>query len=222
MVSRLVTDLLARPEVARVVVTENIPEGTSYPSDGRLEVRRNRETLGYGANQNAVFADVTTPFFCVLNPDIRLAGNPFPELLAALQDERIAASAPVICTPDGRVEDSARRFPTLCSLLGKAAGLGDGTYAESSERENPDWLAGMFLLFRSSTFRELGGFDEKYFLYYEDVDLCWRVRQKGHAVRQLQKVKAIHDARRASRRDWRHARWHLASMTRFLGRSARD
>lgn len=221
MVADLTKDLLGCPEVTKIVVTQNVPEDEHYPADARIEVIRNRIVRGYGANQNAALLDAATPFLCVLNPDIRLTGNPFPPLLEAFRDGRIAASAPVIARPDGEREDSARKFPTALSLVGKALGLGDGTYGEDAGALNPDWLAGMFLLLRSSAFREVGGFDEKYFLYYEDVDLCWRLRRRGHELRQVMNVNAVHDARRASRRDWQHARWHIASMARFLARSAR-
>jgi N-acetylglucosaminyl-diphospho-decaprenol L-rhamnosyltransferase len=216
MVAGLAEDLLACAEVSRILITQNIAEDVAYPFDPRVEVRRNKAPHGYGANQNAAFAKVTTPFFCVLNPDIRLQGNPFPALLDAMRGIGVAASAPVVVTPSGRTEDSARRFPSAIALLGKAIGAGDGTYTNAAERQDPDWLAGMFLLLRSDAFREIGGFDERFFLYYEDVDLCWRLRRRGHALRQIQKVSVIHDARRASRRDWQHACWHLASMARYL------
>ena len=72
------------------------------------------------------------------------------------------------------------------------------------------------LLVRSDTFSSIGGFDEKFFLYYEDVDLCARLRMLGHEIRQERSVEAIHDARRQSRRNPRFTCWHLASMTRYL------
>jgi N-acetylglucosaminyl-diphospho-decaprenol L-rhamnosyltransferase len=216
MVSRLAGELLECPEVGRIIIMQNIPERVVYPADARLVISTNKCPRGYGSNQNAAFSGSTSPFFCVLNPDIRLDGNPFPALLQAMQDARIAASAPVIYAPDGRREDSARKFPTALGLLTKALGAGDGTYRSPGERQNPDWLAGMFLLLRSPVFREVGGFDERYFLYYEDVDLCRRLRCRGYLLRQVQTVHAVHAARRASRRNAKHARWHLTSMVRFL------
>jgi GT2 family glycosyltransferase len=70
----------------------------------------------------------------------------------------------------------------------------------------------MFMLFRSAVFAELQGFDERYYLYYEDVDLCRRLRGRGYDVRLVPSVSATHDARRESRRSLRHLRWHIASM----------
>jgi N-acetylglucosaminyl-diphospho-decaprenol L-rhamnosyltransferase len=221
MVADLVADLRRYDEVKKIVVTLNIPEEWSFPEDARVVIRRNAEPHGYGRNQNQALHGVDTPFLCVLNPDVRLRQNPFPALLDAMKDRRVAACAPVVTTPDGRQEDSAREFPTLLALLGKSLGWHDGTYATSVEARNPDWLAGMFLLVRAAAWLEVGGFDERYYLYYEDVDLCWRLRRRGYALCQVQDISAVHNARRASRRDWDHARWHLASMARFLTRSAR-
>jgi len=218
MVRGLVEDLLGCPEVTRIVVTQNVSERTEYPEDGRVEIIRSGKPLGYGANQNAAFASASSPFFCVLNPDIRLKENPFPQLLAAFNDPSVALVAPKIIAPDGCEEDSARRFPTGRDLLSKAFGRYNGTYFEkpASDLMYPDWLAGMFLLLRKSFFEKVRGFDAKFYLYYEDVDLCWRLRRDGFQVVQDRSVSVVHDARRESRRNLRFARWHLASMARYL------
>jgi hypothetical protein len=79
-----------------------------------------------------------------------------------------------------------------------------------------DWIAGMFMLFPAAVFAKLGGFDEAYFLYYEDVDLCSRLRAQGREVLVSSGVSVIHDARRASHRNPKYLRWHLSSMLRFF------
>jgi len=82
-----------------------------------------------------------------------------------------------------------------------------------------EWIAGMFMLFRSDAYRALGGFDEGYFLYYEDVDICRRLRRQGQGVLYEPRAEVIHDARRASRCDARLAMHHLRSAFRFLWRA---
>ena len=218
MVALLVEDLLSCPEIIRVVVTQNVAEAAKIALSDKVVLRRNPRPKGYGANQNAAFATAATPFFCVLNPDMRLKGNPFPDLLGGFREQRIADVYKKNLSPDGNEEDSARKFPTVGGLLAKLFGINDGTYPRSHGKEalNPDWLAGMMLLVRSETFRSIGGFDEKFFLYYEDVDLCARLRMLGHEIRQERSVEAIHDARRQSRRNPRFTCWHVASMTRYL------
>jgi len=218
MVGRLVRQLLAFPEVAQIILTLNVPESVALPDDARVTVIGNAAPKGFGANHNAAFAGCAQMFFCPLNPDIEFDRNPFPVLSAALGDKRVALVAPVVRSPDGKIEDSMRRFPTPGSLLMKALGGSDGRYVvrEGQPEFAPEWVAGMFMLFRSRDFQDLGGFDERFFLYYEDVDICVRAWQKGMRILACPKVSVIHDARRDSRRSLRHLRWHLGSMARFL------
>jgi GT2 family glycosyltransferase len=79
-----------------------------------------------------------------------------------------------------------------------------------------DWVGGMFMLLRRDVFETLGGFDERYFLYYEDVDLCARLWSAGMRVMQLRQVSVIHLARRSSHRSLRYLVIHLVSMSRYF------
>lgn len=203
-----------------VVLTLNIPEEPpALPSRPGFAVRvvRNERPKGFGANHNAAAKLSRGEFFCVLNPDIRLDADPFPALLALFGDPALAVAAPLILGPEGEVEDSARRYPTFAALLRKALGTAPRIdYPSPSGPIAVDWVAGMFMLFRRGAFEQVGGFDERYFLYYEDADLCRRLRRRGFDVRLEPRTHAIHFARRQSRRDGRYLRWHLASMVRFL------
>lgn len=203
-----------------VVLTENVPDAVSFatgPFADRIQVIRNPQPKGFGANHNAAFAQCRTPFYCVANPDIRLPANPFPALLDGLQDERIAVAGPLVRSPAGAVEDSARRFPTIGTLLRKTFdGRRGPDYPVDRGPLEVDWVAGMFMLLRSEVFRSVGGFDEAYFLYYEDVDLCRRLRAAGKYALYNPKAEVVHDARRASRREFALMRRHAASMLRFL------
>lgn len=218
MVRSLLKQVLACPEVSRVVVTFNIPETSSGFPEDRVELVHNLVPKGFGANHNSAFLRAKEPFWCVLNPDIELEGNPFPALLQCLEKQNTGLVAPLIKNPAGQVEDSIRYFPTFRSLALKAAGKDIGRYGVEAGAPAfcPEWVAGMFMLFRADIFARLEGFDEGYFLYYEDVDICVRVWKAGFRISVLPSVVAIHDARRASRVNWRHKRWHLESMARYF------
>lgn len=184
LVGSLLNDLAHFPQVANVILTHNLPEPDElYPKslEGRMIVLRNDRPHGFGANHNTAFQYCDTPFFCILNPDIRLPENPFPALLACFADSQIAIAAPIVLNPHGCVEDSARHFPTPWGLVQKALGITDGRYAYryGDPPLRPDWMAGMFLLVRTDVFRNLGGFDVGFHLYYEDVDLCARLKKPG-------------------------------------------
>jgi N-acetylglucosaminyl-diphospho-decaprenol L-rhamnosyltransferase len=177
----------------------------------------NPHPKGFGANHNAAFRLAKGQMFCVLNPDIRLKIDPFPALIEALVSPQVGVAAPRILDTAGGTEDSARRFPTPSYILQKILGLTPKLdYRLDDSSLSPDWVAGMFMLFRQEVYAELNGFDERYFLYYEDVDLCRRLRKRGYEVRLLPTVSAVHDARRDSRRSLRHLRWHAQSMLRYF------
>ena len=209
----------------RVLLTQNLPDATpldtaalSCPS----EVITNTEVKGFGANHNAAFARCDSPYFCVCNPDIRLRADPFPALLESLADRHAGAAGPLVRRSDGGIEDSARRFPTATTLLKKLfVEKRVPDYATDLGPLKVDWIGGMFMLFPSTTFRVVGGFDEAYFLYYEDVDLCRRLHAAGNSVVYDPRSEVVHDAQRASRRNSRLALLHATSALRFLSRSAR-
>ena len=205
-----------------VVLTQNVPDPVPFAT-GNLahppEIIVNDDLKGYGANHNAAFQRCRTKYYCVCNPDIRLPADPFPALLTAFGDARVAVAAPLVRSPKGAVEDSIRRFPTVSTLVTKL--FVDRRQPDYPTNRGPlevDWAAGMFMLFRSDMYRAAGGFDEAYFLYYEDVDICHRLRSGGAAVVFEPRAEVIHDAQRASRRNFRRALHHLASISRFLWR----
>jgi GT2 family glycosyltransferase len=218
MVKTLVESLLACPEVTQIIVTRNIPELLEIASSERVVLVDNATPKGFGANHNAAFSHCAAPYFCPLNPDISLQGNPFSELVSAMDSSGSSIVAPLVISPAGLVEDSIRHFPTIGSLASKTFGRADGRYVVQPKDPvfYPEWIAGMFLLFRSADFVRLGGFDEGFFLYYEDVDICARAWKKGMKVLACPSVAVIHDARRDSHRSARHLRWHLASMGRYF------
>ena len=170
-----------------------------------------------GANNNAAFKHCRTPYFCAANPDIRLPADPFPSLISNFTDATVAVAGPLVRNPAGAVEDSARRFPTAGSLLKKILIERKGPdYPTDRGPVEVDWLAGMFLLFRAESFRTVGGFDERYFLYCEDVDLCRRLGASGMKIVYDPRAAAVHDARRGSHRNLALMRHHVASIVRYL------
>jgi N-acetylglucosaminyl-diphospho-decaprenol L-rhamnosyltransferase len=219
LVEHLLADLalLAPPVLRRVVLTLNTAEEPPA-SLARLVceviVLRNQWPLGFGANHNRAFVHCETPWFAVLNPDLRIPAEPFTLLLkAALPTD--ALLAPIIVEPDGSVADSARLVPTPMQLVRRHCGWQAAVAAADF-----DWVAGMFLLLRSDAFRAVRGFDERYFMYCEDADLCLRLQSAGWTIRLVADARVVHEAQRASRRSLRHLRWHAGSLLRLWRSSA--
>ena len=218
MVEQLIAQLLECPEIHQIILTCNIPEALNIPPSNKLLRINNITPIGFGRNHNAALQYCTEPFFCVLNPDIKLSNNPFPQLLVTIEAQQAALVAPHILSSSGNPEDSIRQFPSIRSLFAKLLYGTEGRHSVSDDQMlfYPDWVAGMFMLFRSSDFAAIKGFDERYFLYYEDVDICARLHKANKTIVADLNATAIHHAQRASRKNLRHMRWHLTSMIRYL------
>lgn len=221
LANHFLRDLERTHEVAELVVTENLPDsGLVMPPHLPVRHLQNPSPMGFAGNHNQAFEGCESPFFCVANPDIRLLSNPFPGLLAAMQDPRVGLVAPLVLSPAGYPEDNARRFPTPWNLGRKLLGGEDGRYhlqpGKALSPQPVEWVAGMFLLFRSEAFRDVGGFDAKFHLYYEDVDICARLWKSGWKVVCDPGVTVVHEAQRASRHNPRYMSWHAASMARYF------
>jgi N-acetylglucosaminyl-diphospho-decaprenol L-rhamnosyltransferase len=221
LIRPLLLELAALPRREfEVILTVNIPEDERPYSISGLNVIviRNDVAKGFGANHNAAFRASKAPFFAVVNPDIRLGRTDLTSLLEGFTDSLTAVCAPLVINSRGEVEDSARRFPTWSSLTRKA--MGRHTPLEYIIEDKPmavDWVAGMLAVFRREAYLEVGGFDDRrYFMYYEDVDVCYRLNQKGWKVMLVPSVSVVHDAQRASHRNLHHMRWHATSVLRFL------
>lgn len=223
LVSALLDDISRQHQAKAfdVVVTLNVPETPPDPAEYptlNLRIRQNAAPLGFGANHNAALMAAQTPWLIILNPDIRL---PKPSILTDLierdANERTGMRAPVIVSPAGEREDSIRGNLDPFSLLRRVVRSRLGFPKETTaalEGGRFFWLAGMFLCVPADVFRQVGGFDERFFLYCEDYDLSARLVRSGRVLEVCQAVTAVHDARRSSHTSMRYLRLHLQSLVK--------
>lgn len=217
LAQRLLDDLAALnvQAIEKIVVTRNVVERWNPRWTGAgatLEVIDNVHPKGFGANHNAAAREPASAYFAVLNPDLRLIADPFPALLDLFCNPSLAMVAPTIVASDGSCEDASRPLITPFEILQRR-------FRSRRSTTEPAWLAGMFLLVRREAFREVGGFDERYFLYCEDFDLCARMRLAGWSFGIVSEAQAVHAAQRASHRSLRHLAWHVASLFKMWSSS---
>lgn len=220
LLDRLLGDLLALRGAAieRVVVTLNLDEPWQAPPEARLPVVviRNARPLGFAENHNAAFALCDTPLFAVLNPDLRIAADPFARLASAFEgDATCGLAAPLQLDGAGAIEDFRRRLPTPWALACRAWVGRTGGRRALTGTSRTEWVAGAFMLFDSRAFRQLGGFDTRYRLYCEDVDICLRLQLAGWRLVVDEQVRVVHAAQRGSGRHLRYLLWHLDSLLRL-------
>jgi N-acetylglucosaminyl-diphospho-decaprenol L-rhamnosyltransferase len=204
-----------------IIITLNILEDEDFLdkfSHLPIKVIRNHRRQGFGRNHNCAFRVSRGEVFVVANPDIRLTGVSFEALLLSLQAPSVGACAPVVVSPKGDIEDSARVFPSLKVIALRFLGHHSPEavdYRVTTEPMAIDWAAGMFVAFRRDAFASVGGFDDRYFMYYEDADICLRLQQNGYATLLNPHLVVVHDAQRTSRKNLKYLSWHIRSALRF-------
>ena len=190
--------------------TDGIPE-TAAAEPGVTLVPTG-SNVGYGRAANAGAEGATAPWLLIANPDVRWCQPGALDALLAAGERwpEGGAFGPAIVTPDGRLYPSARALPSLGRGIGHAlAGwwwpTNPWTASYRQERESPaegvcGWLSGSALLVRREAFESVGGFDPRYFMYFEDVDLCDRLGRAGWSSIYVPSAVVEHSGGHATRR----------------------
>ena len=169
---------------------------------------RNAHNVGFGRAVNQALAVAQAPLALIMNPDCRLEPGAIAQLTRELnRHPSCAVTGPRILDPDGAEQGSARGDPNMVTgLFGRSAalrrllpglGVSERNVVPSSavpqgESLPVDWLSGACMLARVSEMRDVKGFDERYILYWEDADLCRRLRKAGRHVRYVPSATAVH------------------------------
>ena len=216
------------PQVDELVLTVN-PGGS--PSTNGATVIANERTLGFGTNINRGVAATTAPYVIASNPDIEVTPGAVDALTDfADQHSRCGIAAPQLRYPDGSWQPSRRSFPTVRGTLVRRTPVRRLLKPEQRQRrhylldERPtqpaesDWLLGAFLFLRREMLEELGGLDEGYRLYGDDIDLAYRAREAGWERWYVPEAVAIHHHQAVTDRRFltRRTLWHWRSILRFV------
>ena len=209
--------------------TDGAPEEAvqRYPNARLLRTGGN---LGYGTAVNRAVAEITpeSEFVVVANPDVQWGPGSIDTLLEAAERwPRAGSLGPLIRDPDGSVYPSARHLPSLIrggmhAVVGPFWKTNPWTAEYRQERTEPSerpvgWLSGSCLLLRRTAFDQVSGFDERYFMYMEDVDLGDRLGKAGWQNIYVPSAEILHDKGHATGRDpARNLAAHHTSTYTFL------
>ncbi len=225
----------ASPDVPlEILIVDNSPEDDSAE---RLAARfgcrylRNEQNVGYGRAINQGIEASSGKYLLILNPDIEVRRGSIERLTRFMEENpSVGICGPKLLNPDGTLQYSARRFYTLRVILLRRTFLGrifpnsravrdhlmmDWDHADARD---VDWLLGGAIMVRRAAVDEVGGMDERFFLYFEDVDWCNRMHKWGWRVVYVPEAEMVHDHQRASARGFlsKGLLIHLESGLRFM------
>jgi len=218
--------------VGEVVVVDNASLDTSMATLAAAWPKAKRvlsvSNLGYGAGANLGARSTGAEYLLVCNPDVVAVPGAVGTLASLLDSSPgVGLVGPLLREPSGVVYPSGREFPGMGEAIGHGfLGLfwGGNPWTrryrrigqEQHRAREADWVSGAFFLVRRKAFDDVGGFDEGYFMYVEDVDLCWRLRRAGWVIRYEPAAEVVHEqGRSASQHPYRMLVAHHRSMWRF-------
>ncbi|PYV89063.1 MAG: hypothetical protein DMG05_14375 [Acidobacteria bacterium] len=221
------------PDGEVLVINNDITQELAPALNGtwpNVRFLQNSANLGFAAGANLGFRKSQGEFVLILNPDVLAQGRAIETLLHTLKTNPEAAIVlPRLSNPDGSLQYSCRRFYTYTTLLMRRAPFNRMFSNHPAVRNHlmldwdhqslaeVDWGLGAAMLVRRSAIREPFLFDERFFLYFEDVDLCLRMRQQGWKVIYNPAATLIHQHQRESA-DWNYPakKHHFVSLIKFL------
>ncbi len=230
---------LANPDHEAIVIDNGSPDNIEneikryYPD---IIFLRSEKNLGMGGGNNLGIRKAKGRYFLILNMDTRLEPNTVKILHEYLEaNPSVGIVAPELVFADGGHQDSCFRFPNLWYPLVRRTFVGrifksqvDSFLMKDASKRSPidaDWVMGSVLLIRREAMDAAGGpFDERFFMYFEDTDLCRRIWQAGYKVVYYPLVRVVHDhSRESAKYPWyiapfknKLARIHISSWVKYV------
>ena len=221
---------LAKKEGITIIVMDNIQSSLlkDHCIQNGIDYLFNQTRVGFGENNNTIFEHcinyksmLDTDYFIVINPDVILNESEFENLVQfTMNHEPSLFTINLFLDKDfSKFDTSVRYFPSLMAYF-KSFFLNIGYNYDKSTIHKPmtvDWASASFLGFKASLFQKLNGFDEDFFMYCEDIDICARAKASGTALTFIPSIKAVH---MVQQKNWnifsKHFWWHLKSILTYF------
>ena len=228
-----VESFLATPLEKKIFLIDNSSNDelrSYFEVNKELEYIFSGKNLGFGAGHNLILDEIEriSSYHLILNPDAYFDPDVLPLLVRQLETKyKIGLIAPKIVYPNGEFQLSIRRYPRVydfflrrISFLGKIFKSSfEKTNYLNAEIDKPlevEAVSGCFQLFRSSVYVKVGGFDDRYFMYMEDIDICRKVNNYGKSVLYFPKAIVYHRSEYASKKSIKLFNTHVKSILQYF------
>lgn len=215
-VKEFLTNLLHSLRTAVKNITHEIIIVDNASEDGSIEIIKskfpdvklieNKKNVGFGSANNQALKIAEGKYFLLINPDTIVKEDTLEKMIELMDaDPSIGAAGCKVLNPDGTLQLACRRsFPGPWTSFTKVVGLSklfpnskifakyNLTYLDENNSYEVDALSGAFMMIRKSVYDQIGGFDQQFFMYGEDLDLCYRIQKAGYKVYYFHETEIIH------------------------------
>ena len=203
LVRKLIVSIEEHVKQYEIILTNNTKQDVSeFFQVKNIRIIQNETSKGFGENHNYAFKKSSGECFVVINPDIIIS-----KWSSSIEIKRGTIYTGLIFNPNGSRSDNVRGYPSIPNMILR--------YLKYNKRHLSIWFAGMFLIFHRDDYKTLNGFDERFYMYLEDTDLCMRARIAGVDLIEFRNIKMFHDSRRYSKKKIKYLLIHLSSLIKF-------
>lgn len=228
---KAIDSVLDHPQIRKLYLIDNSPNNKieEYLNDERIVYNFVGKNIGFGAGHNLILDKIKnkSDYHLILNPDTSFDSNILNELINQLEkDDELSLIAPKVLFPNGNLQNSCRRYPKFSEMFFRRFPflknfskplVEKGIYGDK-DLNTPiyvDYLTGCFHLYRTKDLITMQGFDERYFLYMEDVDLCRKIDKLGKKKMYYPNVVIQHVLKQKSAKDLLLFIRHITSMIKY-------
>ena len=212
----------------KLYIIDNSPsnEFKNKIQNDSVEYIYSNKNIGFGMGHNSILHKLTSKnkYHLILNPDVSFHPEILEKLVLKMESsESLSMIAPRVLNTNNKLLYTARRYPNLFELIFRFLGIfkkftTTGEYKNQNHKEpfSPDFVQGSFMLFKTDDLLQLNGFDNRFFMYMEDVDICRRIDQLGKKKLFYPKVEIIHTHRKGSSKSIKLFIIHISSIIKYF------
>ena len=221
---------LKTPLTKKLFLVDNSPTNTLKKLSNHKDIIYifNNKNLGFGSGHNTIIQQLEnlSNYHLILNPDVSFSGTVIPNLSKQLALEKdVAVIAPKVVFPNGKHQYSCRKYPRFIDLIIRRLGVFKASI-RNQEYQNinlskpfyPDFISGCFMLFKTNYFITINGFDERYFMYLEDVDICKKIDDSNSKKLFYPNEQITHIANFGSSKNIRLFFFHISSAIKYFNK----
>jgi len=212
----------------KLYIIDNSPsnEFKNKIQNDSVEYIYSNKNIGFGKGHNSILHKLTSKnkYHLILNPDVSFHPEILEKLVLKMESsESLSMIAPRVLNTNNKLLYTARRYPSLFELIFRFLGVfkkftTTGEYKNQNHKKSfsPDFVQGSFMLFKTEDLLRLKGFDERYFMYMEDVDICRKIDLSGKRKLYFPATEIIHTHRKGSSKEFRLFFIHISSIIKYF------
>jgi GT2 family glycosyltransferase len=226
ILKKTVDSFLKTPLDKKLFLIDNSPKNRleKYFKHPEIEYFFVGKNIGFGSGHNFILDKINSDYHLILNPDVAFSSDVISSLIRELDRElEVSFITPKVIYPNKENQYVCRKHPTFFDLINRKLKISKAQITNNEYRNKdlnksfyPNFIHGCFMLFKTDELKSINGFDERYFLYLEDADICRKIDKTGKKILYFPEVEITHQHQKGSSKSLKLFFYHLSSAIKYF------